>query len=604
MIKQINEKLKSNFEKRHSLLGKKLKHLFDLLLLEFPNKRVSIDYFTQSLTNGFISAQDSNDNVDEYRNLLKFETGSSKLESIIKQLNTILSLNSLESFKSEEVNKLEIAIKKGTETELELKSLSDNRKLILKIISEIKEIKIQHFAEVIGLGFAQDVIQKLESIKVNDKTEKLDLIILKRHEVCSNAAKGYGFSLDADLDALQGLGNQSVMDLYSAEQVQTSFLVWLKEIYQESAYVNMNISPVSRAVSTAFHATYDVNLINEITFDNDFAEQQWSTPLICSGQASVKPSEYAERLKKCRFYAVNSGNDELFKGETTEHFNKRLGSAVEKSLTLSKQVGSNMSINITIGHGDMNKAILTKLFEKFNISSDKVTKLGYGEQYILVAKRNSLENALVSLEYLGIYNRHGCKNSNEQSCKYFQDYLDLSNNEGREQFIKDNSDSLLDNLPQLIFRERAEISKIEFLFKTLYNIQKDRIANRADNKNNPNYNNELSYWNALLLGFKLLLNAATNKRPEMQQASLQSLDAYFNAASGSNTSKSNDDDTSSNSSNDENTINPSVNINEIYQKAKQDLGEGKVTKFIKALLDFEDFKKLISEPNSPKLRLK
>lgn len=228
MIEQINKILKSNFVKRHNLLENKLKKLTELLKLEFPNKPVSIDYFVHSFISGFLSVQDLNENVDEYRNLLKLEASTAKLESIIKKLNQKLSLKPEEAFKSQEANKLELAIKKGVVSELELNSFSNNRKLILKIIIEIKEIKIQHFADVIGLSFAQDVIGKIESIKVNNKAENLDLIILKRHEICSNAAKGYGFSPDADLDALQGLGNQSVMDLYSAEQVQTSFFNLVK----------------------------------------------------------------------------------------------------------------------------------------------------------------------------------------------------------------------------------------------------------------------------------------------------------------------------------------------------------------------------------------
>lgn len=410
---------------------------------------------------------------------------------------------------------------------------------LIDMLIEYKKMQIQSIAGIIGFTYATHLNEKLNEVANKHPDGLLELIVLKRHEVCSNLTKGFGFFKDADLDATRedffshvpmvGV-KQTIEDLYAAQQTQTWMLDWLK-VFGRAVYVDLRVSPVSRAVSTALCATYNLSNVNQMTFDSNMVEQQWPVKQICSGQPSRKPSEWVQYMKDNHgFEAVHIGNDELVSGETRLDFDVRVTHAKETILAPNPRVLSDLRLNITVAHGDVNKAIMNEIRLASNFKSDipmDMQKLDYGEQYILVGVRHQQTKALTDLSYLGIYSPHGHRKV--QVANYFVQYFALQSDEERGDFIKKNKDSMLDHLPELSFRQTEQLPNMSALLGDLLREHLNEVVNRPDNSTGKNYGLDPSktvlqrVHSAPMIAGKALVNNLTNKSPEPQQRLLEDL---------------------------------------------------------------------------------
>jgi hypothetical protein len=460
--------------------------------------------------------------VDTYRDILSEVVRLSSKKSIITAIENLLS-----------------KIKDGVFLTGGIECNEAYRPLIEKII-QYKQAQIQSIAEIIGFAYAAHLNENLRKIARNHPNAQLELIVLKRHEVSSNATKGFGLFKDADLDAtredffsnfpLLG-GIQTAEELYAAQQTQTSYLKWLNE-QGHSIYVDMRISPVSRAVSTAKLATFDgFSHINEMIFDSDMVEQQWPLKQICSGQASKKPSDLALELHAQGFCAAHFGNDALLEGETNDAFDMRVNRAKDTILAANPRVLSNLRINMTVAHGDLNKAIMAKIGSHPGLTHDipaSIDKLNYGEQYILVGVRDPETKQLKEVNYLGIYSRYGHRKFKEQVVPCFIEYFALPSEEARVNYMKQHKDKMIKNLPFLLFRKTDELS-INALLNHLLDEHLVELKNRPDNSTGSNYIMSSSQpiltraQSAPTMAIASITNTLSGKHPEPQQELLETL---------------------------------------------------------------------------------
>jgi len=160
--------------------------------------------------------------------------------------------------------------------------------------------------------------------------------------------------------------------------------------------------------------------------------------------------------------------------------------------------------------------------------------------------------------------------------------LNCDNENDKKNYIVTNKDALLDNLPLLVMRDRGDVDSINLLLMELLKSQKQELATRSDNPNSPNcVNSSTTYLRYLAYYFKQLENFVSGKAPKTQQDSLDSLDGLVN-----------DDDVALDS------------LKKFHTEVRQKLNEGKVTKLIKAFIDYKEFTQSISPENSARATLR
>lgn len=261
---------------------------------------------------------------------------------------------------------------------------------------------------------------------------QLEMIILKRHEVCSDLHKGYGFNPDTGLDALHFPHGQSEFELSTSKSVQNQQLQIMKKLGHIDR-VEMVVSPVKRAYETALFATFSLELVDNVTVDNYFAEEQMNTTLISSGRAYRLPSDVANDFVARGYRDVRHGKDFIIHGENKMSFLARRNEAVRRLLFSETRKQSGTQMKIIIGHGGMNHGIMVYLKEsiKNNNIPPILKKLDFGGHYSLIVAKDK-DGHILALDDVGKVNRYGFieQKSREQiadtSIKEYIDYLDKS----------------------------------------------------------------------------------------------------------------------------------------------------------------------------------
>lgn len=409
--------------------------------------------------------------VNAYRNILNGMALSTSSNNIVLLINSLVQSNT-------------------TTNAWSLESTNTSHNDLIEKISLYRGMQIKYLSNIIGMSSALELSEKVtdaESLKA--RSNLAEIVVLKRHEECSNVTKGFGLSLDADLDATRTdfardytfVGaTQTLQDLYVAQQVQSARLRWMKNIWPEMC-VEMTVSPVSRAVSTALYATFEsFDVINKLTIDNNFSEQQHAITAVCSGRASHRPTEYERLFTAQGARMVCVGNNDLIQGETPNAFKTRVETAANGLLALNPNVINTLRLQLVVGHGAMNKSILETMKStcpRNNIPLN--TKLNFGEEYWLVVLRDS-EGNVNRINFCGIYSRNGQKRFENQPCDLFADYLKVVPEE-RESYMTSKKDALLDNLDRLVIKNVDELKQVNWLLKKLLSVHLNHIQARQDN---------------------------------------------------------------------------------------------------------------------------
>lgn len=287
-------------------------------------------------------------------------------------------------------------------------------------------------ASYIAMHNALELSERMQEMRHKYPDAQLEIIILKRHEVCSDLHKGYGFNPDTGLDALHFSHGQSEFELSTSKSVQNQQLQIMKKLGYIDR-VEMIVSPVKRAYETALFATFSPEFVDKVTVDNYFAEEQMNTTLISSGRAYRLPSDVANDFVARGYRDVRHGKDFIIHGENKMSFLARRNEAVRRLLFSEIQKKSGVPMKIVVGHGGMNHGIMVYLKEsiKNNNIPPSPKKLDFGGQYSLIIAKDK-DGHILALDDVGKMNRYGFieQKSREQiadtSIKEYIEYLEKS----------------------------------------------------------------------------------------------------------------------------------------------------------------------------------
>ena len=80
------------------------------------------------------------------------------------------------------------------------------RSTIDPLIQLYLEAQCEFMANYVAYFNATQQIERINAMRSKFPNEKIEVLLLKRHEVCSNFNKGFGFNPDTGLDALHLYG--------------------------------------------------------------------------------------------------------------------------------------------------------------------------------------------------------------------------------------------------------------------------------------------------------------------------------------------------------------------------------------------------------------
>lgn len=276
-------------------------------------------------------------------------------------------------------------------------------------INHYLETQRDVIANYIAVYNAFEQINRITKIQKEYTNAQLELLVLKRHEVCSDLHKGLGFNPDTGLDALHFPNKQSVFALTAVKSVQNQQLLIMRKLGFIDR-VEMIVSPVTRAYETALHATFSPAVVDCITVDNHFSEKQMNTTLISSGRAYRYASDVVNDFIKAGYTNVCAKENFFIEGENKTAFHQRLDKAYQRMLFIesNSEEQNKVTMKVIVGHGRMNNKLMAHLKKKIqnNNIPDTLRKLDFGAQYNLILVKDK-EQDIIALDDGGKMDRYG-----------------------------------------------------------------------------------------------------------------------------------------------------------------------------------------------------
>lgn len=327
------------------------------------------------------------------------------VSEFIKRLELLVELHN--SLQPHLVNKIvKIGVREKIKALLNIEHI-DFRQTIEPYINFFLNAQRDFLAYYVALNNAQMQIQRIDAIKQQHPLAQIEIICLKRHEVCSDFHKGFGFNPDTGLDALHFIGLQSLFELTISKSIQNQQLQLLK-IQDYIHQVDLTVSPVTRACETALHATFDPENVDSITIDNHFSEEQMNTTLIASGRASRLASDIIREFHRFGYKNVLAKENFLIEGETKVSFTKRRNEAYKRMLSSVTDNKGLVIMKVIVGHGAMNNSLLFYL--KHNVKNNNIPhehrRLNFGGQYNLILAKDEKQH-IITVDDGGTINRYG-----------------------------------------------------------------------------------------------------------------------------------------------------------------------------------------------------
>ena len=446
-------------------------------------------------------------------------------------------------------------------------------------------------ANHIALHNVLEQADRIKQLRSKYPDAHLEIIILKRHEVCSDLHKGFGFNPDTGLDALHFQKGQSAFELTTSKSVQNQQLFLMRK-FGLIDRVEMTVSPVTRAYETALHATFSPDLVDSVTVDNHFAEAQMNTVMVSSGRAYRFASDVAKDFVQAGYKNVSAQEDFLIPGEDKISFYKRRNEACRRILSHHETEG--VTMKIIVGHGGMNNGLIDRL--KHSIKDNNIPNarrtLDFGGQYNLIIVRDNNQR-IIALDDGGKTNRYGLVDKSllmpigDLSVEQYLADLDLSieKEESTDRkamllfqrcmvepepqnlpaIINKNLDLMLDKLPLFTFATFEEIERVDLIFNLLLDAQYSGLEQRINEENT-------SYRTWISSGIS---NYVSGKYPDTQRKVLDKLRAI-------------DKDEK-----------PEVVLQQLHAIVKESettCKEGKVTNLCRAKLALEQWRSQLTEP--------
>lgn len=239
-----------------------------------------------------------------------------------------------------------------------------------------------------------------------------EILVLKRHEVCTYNNKGFGLKLDAGLNVFDSGDSkaQTYFELTLAQKIQSKQIHFLKKINLIN-HVHAIVSPVTRAFQTALYATFTNNIVDKVTIDNHFSEKQSNFRIFASGRASNDFSFVASLFTEAGYQNVNVMQALKINGESEREFKNRVQQAYNSIVTSILDNKQGMTMTFVVGHGNINRAFIAKLNSEHKINGlemDSYLEFAFGDQYQFMIVRDNL-NKIVTVEFIGKYDHYGDK---------------------------------------------------------------------------------------------------------------------------------------------------------------------------------------------------
>lgn len=399
-------------------------------------------------------------------------------------------------------------------------------------------------ANHVAVHNALEQADRINQLRSKYPDGQVEIIILKRHEVCSDLHKGLGFNPDTGLDALHFQKGQSAFELTTSKSVQNQQLLIMRKLGLIDR-VEMTVSPVTRAYETALHATFSPDLVDSVTVDNHFAEAQMNTVMVSSGRAYRFASDVAKDFIQAGYKDVRAQEDFLIPGENKISFFQRRNEACKRMLFHHETEG--VTMKIIVGHGGMNNGLIDRL--KTTIKDNNIPnarrKLDFGGQYNLIIVRDENQR-IITLDDGGKTNRYGLMDKTllvpvgDLSVEQYLDDLDISIEKEKSEdrkamllfrrcmvepkpkklpgIINENIELMLDKLPLFAYETLDEIERVELILHLLLETQYDQLEKRINKENT-----SLGSWIS-----SAVTNYASGKYPDEQRKVLDKLRAVDN----------------------------------------------------------------------------
>lgn len=371
------------------------------------------------------------------------------------------------------------------------------------LMQDYVQAQVEIVAHKIAYKRACQQQEEIRAMQAKFPGAQVDMLVLKRHEVCTGGKKFIGANPNSGLNALssnpligriqRALGKQSQFDLKMIQSVQTQNTLYLKEMGLVDR-VETYVSPVKRAEQTHEFASPRHEVVDLTVFNGALVEKsKWP-----SGHAQTKPSVLSE-VYRARIRAntdrVKFQNDVLIGSESREELNERLGTvhkdviqAFQKKETQPGTGSACGTLRIVVGHGAMDREILKfikehykEVFDGVDFSRNPEITLDFGEQHNLLIARDT-EGKILGVRFTGITTHYGEKpnmESSEELHRKIDNKVDLeralfayclqeSDEEKVTTMIRKHANTMLENIDLFDTDDVDNLDRVHLIVNVLY----------------------------------------------------------------------------------------------------------------------------------------
>ncbi len=321
----------------------------------------------------------------------------------------------------------------GNTPRREDKSLEELTKELADLTSQLRpptkasdNTAIQEITKLIAYKHAEKIIDDFAALKAENPDANIDIYMLKRHEVSTNAHKWFGFKKDTGLSAVDAVFKkaQTENDLLVSQMIHSATVEALKESGLVD-HVTLSISPIRRAWQTAVRAVFRHDIPDQTEVNSDYAETKHGFAARNFARSSAVRSKKEGLLPAMKELGGFSArfNDNAF--VDVESDPKSQDARVKKAneTFFERPVRTKeTSFNVLVAHGGVIGDMMDKLRKDDKVPNSippgKV-KMDYGDFKIVCIARDK-QGKVLAASGGGTYSRFGITRCALMSAKEFK----------------------------------------------------------------------------------------------------------------------------------------------------------------------------------------